>query len=47
MVPLTSINGPQGATGMLAFLKGPKECTGERFAMADVRRVLAALVTMF
>lgn len=33
--------------GMLAFLKGPRGCTGERFAKAQMRRVVAALVTEF
>ncbi|KAK2033166.1 cytochrome P450 [Colletotrichum zoysiae] len=33
--------------GMLAFLTGPKGCTGERFAKAEMRRVVAALVAWF
>ncbi|KAK2060002.1 cytochrome P450 [Colletotrichum caudatum] len=33
--------------GMLTFLKGPKGCTGERFAKAEMRRVVAALVASF
>lgn len=33
--------------GMLTFLKGPKGCTGERFAKAEMRRVIAALVVEF
>lgn len=33
--------------GMLTFLKGPKGCTGERFAKAEMRRVVAALVAGF
>jgi cytochrome P450 len=33
--------------GMLTFLKGPKGCTGERFAKAEMRRVIAALVAEF
>jgi cytochrome P450 len=33
--------------GMLTFLKGPKGCTGERFAKAELRRVIAALVLGF
>ena len=33
--------------GMLTFLKGPKGCTGERFAKAELRRVIAALVANF
>ncbi|KAK1954516.1 hypothetical protein LY78DRAFT_594061 [Colletotrichum sublineola] len=30
--------------GMLKFLKGPKGCTGEHFAKAEMRCVVAALV---
>lgn len=33
--------------GMLTFLKGSKGCTGERFAKAEMRRVIAALVAEF
>lgn len=33
--------------GMLTFLKGPKGCTGEQFARAEMRRVIAALVAEF
>ena len=33
--------------GMLTFLKGPKGCTGERFAKAELRRVVASLVANF
>ncbi|KAK2049523.1 cytochrome P450 [Colletotrichum somersetense] len=33
--------------GMLAFLKGPKGCTGELLAKAEMRRVVAALVAWF
>lgn len=33
--------------GMLTFLKGPKGCTGERFAKAEMRRAIAALVAEF
>ncbi|TLD19200.1 hypothetical protein PspLS_09805 [Pyricularia sp. CBS 133598] len=33
--------------GILTFLKGPKGCTGERFAKAEMRRVVAALVAGF
>lgn len=44
---------PDGVTpvsnqyAMLTFLKGPKGCTGERFAKAEMRRVVAALVAAF
>lgn len=48
--PHGTINEHGGAAnhyGMLTFLKGPKGCTGERFAKAELRRVIAALVANF
>lgn len=33
--------------GMLTFLKGAKGCTGEQFAKAELRRVIAAMVAEF
>lgn len=48
--PFGTLNEHGGASnhyGMLTFLKGPKGCTGERFAKAELRRVIAALVAGF
>lgn len=48
--PFGTLNEHGGAAnhyGMLTFLKGPKGCTGERFAKAELRRVVAALVANF
>jgi cytochrome P450 len=48
--PVGTLNEHGGAAnfyGMLTFLKGPKGCTGERFAKAELRRVVAALVANF
>jgi cytochrome P450 len=48
--PAGTLNEHGGAAnfyGMLTFLKGPKGCTGERFAKAELRRVIAALVANF
>lgn len=48
--PFGTLNEHGGAAnhyGMLTFLKGPKGCTGERFAKAELRRVVAALIANF
>ncbi|ETN39688.1 uncharacterized protein HMPREF1541_05914 [Cyphellophora europaea CBS 101466] len=48
--PFGTLNEHGGAAnhyGMLTFLKGPKGCTGERFAKAELRRVIASLVANF
>jgi cytochrome P450 len=48
--PYGTLNEHGGASnhyGMLTFLKGPKGCTGERFAKAELRRIIAALVANF